>query len=124
MDTFITSIQTFLALAVVCGLAYFLFRVVMPRLNMNYSSNNMIRVVDRVAVDSRKSLCIVEVAGQWMMVAITENGVEKICDLNAEEAAVLEAEVKLARENQSAKVVGAGLVTKITELLGKSEGGK
>ncbi len=124
MDTFMTAIQTFFALAIVCGLVYLIFRVILPRLSFNYSSNNMIRVVDRVAIDSRKSLCVVEVAGQWMLVAVTEKGVEKICDLDKDSAKVLEKEVKRSREKRNSAVMGAGLVAKVTDMMSKKSGGK
>lgn len=120
----LSILQTFLALAIVCGLAYFLFRVVLPRLNVSFTSNSMVRIVDRVAIDARKSLCVIEVAGRWMLIAVSENGVEQICELDAASAKIAEAEIKKAKEEKSANAFGNGFTDKILQLIKKNQGGK
>ncbi len=117
-------IQTFIALAVVCGLAYFLFRVVLPRLNFTVTSNSMVRIVDRVAIDARKSLCVIEIAGRWMLISVTETGVEQICELDADSAKLAEAEIIKARELKSANAIGSGFADKLTQLMKRNQGGK
>ena len=81
--------QTLLALAFVCGLAYALFRWVLPRLQ-GFSgaggNNSMVRIVDRVGLDARKSLYVIEVAGRWLLVASSESGVQLISELDATSA--------------------------------------
>lgn len=116
-------VQTFIALAVVCGLAYLLFRVVLPRFNFNYSSNSMVRIVDRVSIDARKSLCVIEVAGQWMLIAVTENGVKQICELDADSAKLAESEINKIRESKNATLLAGGFAEKLSQLMNK-KGGK
>ncbi|MEA2174004.1 MAG: flagellar protein FliO/FliZ [Blastocatellia bacterium] len=88
---FLMLVQTLLALGLVCGLAYVIFRWVLPRLqNFGGAGNHLVRVVDRVGIDTRKSLYVIEVAGRWLLVASSEAGVQLISELdaaNAEEAA-------------------------------------
>lgn len=80
-------IQTMLALALVCGLALLLFRWVLPRLQLTPSgANSMVRVVDRVMLDARRSLLVIEVAGRWLLVSSSETGVQLISELDAAEA--------------------------------------
>lgn len=116
-------VQTIIALTVVCGLAYLMFRVVLPRFNFNYSSNSMVRVVDRISLDARKSLCVIEVAGEYKLIAITENGVELISDLDANSAKLAEAEIIKEREKQTANAFGNGFANKLSQLMNKKEGG-
>ena len=117
-------VQTILALAVVCGLAYLLFRVVLPKFNFAGSSNSMVRVVDRVAVDARKSLCVIEVAGKWMLIAISENGVQLVSELDAKSAQIAESEIASARSTSAGGVLGSGLTEKISQAIGKKREGK
>jgi flagellar protein FliO/FliZ len=80
-------IQTMLALALVCGLALLIFRWVLPRLQLTPAgANSMVRVVDRVMLDARRSLLVIEVAGRWLLVSSSETGVQLISELDAAEA--------------------------------------
>jgi flagellar biogenesis protein FliO len=89
-------VQTIFALVVVCGLAFVIFRVIIPYFQIFPSSNNMVRVVDRIGLEARKSLYIIEVAGQWYLIAVSETGVQLISELDAANSA--EAEAKLAEQ--------------------------
>ncbi|HEY0078967.1 MAG TPA: flagellar biosynthetic protein FliO [Pyrinomonadaceae bacterium] len=90
-------LQTLFALALVCGLAYLIFRWVLPRLQVTRSANSMIRIVDRVALDARKSMFVVEVGGRWLLVASSEAGVQLISELDAEKVSGLADEIEQAR---------------------------
>ena len=79
-------LQTFLALGFVCGLAYVIFRWLLPRLHAVRPSGGMVRVVERVGLDARKSLLVVEVAGRWLLIASSEAGVQLVSELDAETA--------------------------------------
>ena len=92
--------QTLVALAFVCGLAYLIFRVLLPRITTNYGANNMMRVVDRIGLDTRKSLYIIEVTGRWFIVASSENGVQLISELDPKTAE--EAEKVIVRKSSIA----------------------
>lgn len=118
-------VQTIFALALVCGLAYLIFRVILPRLTVNYSANNMVRVVDRVGIEARKSLYVIEVAGKWMLVASSENGVQMIAELDAEQARLAEQEIIKNRQNpQSAAFGGKSFADKLNEVISRKPGGK
>lgn len=79
-------LQTFIALGIVCGLAILIFRYVLPRLHTMRAANSMVRIVDRTALDARKSLYVIEIAGRWMLVGSSEAGVQLISELDAETA--------------------------------------
>ena len=111
-------IQTIVALAVVCGLAYLLFRVVLPRFTFSGSSNSMVRIVDRVPIDARKSFLIVEVAEKWLLVAVSENGVQLVTELDAEAAQAAESSHGDSSPGASS-IVPEAFSEKLSGLLGK-----
>ena len=118
-------VQTVFALLVVCGLAYLIFRVILPRLAVNYGANNMVRVVDRIGLDARKSLYVIEVAGKWMLVASSENGVQMISELNAEEARLAEQEILNKRQTPGGLGFnGKSFADKLKEVASRKPGGK
>ena len=117
-------LQTIFALALVCGLAYLIFRVILPRLTVNFGTNNMVRVVDRIGLEARKSLYVIEVAGKWMLVASSENGVQFIAELNAEEARTAEQEIIKNRQLPTDSAFGKSFSDKLSEVMNRSKGGK
>ena len=117
-------VQTILALSVVCGLAYVLFRVILPKLSFSGSANSMVRIVDRVSIDARKSLCVIEVAGKWMLIAISENGVQLVSELDAETAKVSESDIAAARQHAGGAMITGELTDKISQVFGKKREGK
>ena len=117
-------VQTILALAVVCGLAYLLFRVVLPKFNFAGSGNSMVRVVDRVSIDARKSLCVIEVAGKWLLIAVSEAGVQLVAELDAESARISESDIAAARQNSGGGLIASELTQKISQVIGKKREGK
>ena len=118
-------VQTILALALVCGLAYLIFRVIMPRLVVNYGTNNMVRVVDRIGLEARKSLYVIEVAGKWMLVASSENGVQFIAELDAPSAKLAEEEILKNRQLPGNAAFGKSFADKLNEVIkGSKQGGK
>jgi flagellar biosynthetic protein FliO len=83
VNFFLMLLQTVLALGLVCGLAYVIFRWLMPRLSVVGRAGGMVRVVERAPLDQRNSLFVVEVAGRWLLVASSEKGVELVSELDA-----------------------------------------
>jgi len=79
-------VQTILALGFVCLLAYVVLRVVLPRLNVATAGRSMVNVIDRIQLDPRRSLYVVEVTGRWLLIAASEGGVQLISELDAEKA--------------------------------------
>ena len=94
---FVMLLQTLMALGLVCGLAYLIFRWVLPRLAAIPTANSMVRIVDRVGLDSRKSLYVIEVAGRWLLIASSEAGVQLVSELDAATAEEAAAEVARLR---------------------------
>lgn len=118
-------VQTIFALALVCGLAYVIFRVILPRLAVNYGSNNMVRVVDRIGLDARKSLYVIEVAGKWMLVASSESGVQLISELDADTARLAEEELLKNRQLPNNAALGKSFADKLNEVISRGkQGGK
>lgn len=112
-------VQTILALAVVCGLAYFIFRIVLPKFSIGSGVGSMVRIVDRIGIDARKSLCVVEVAGKWMLIAISENGVQLVSELDAGSAAEAEKLAEQARALGRSAFTSEGISAKLGEVLGR-----
>lgn len=117
-------VQTIFALALVCGLAYLIFRVILPRLTVNYNANNMVRIVDRIGLEARKSLYVIEVAGKWILVASSESGVQFITELDAEDAKIAEQEILRNRGIATNNPVGKSFSDKLNEVINRTKGGK
>lgn len=90
-------VQTVIALALVCGLAILIFRYILPRLNVVSLNKSIVRIVDGAALDARKRLVVIEVAGKYMLVAISENGVQLVSELDGES---VEKEIARIEETQ------------------------
>lgn len=101
-DIFWLLAQTAVALALVCGIAVLIFRYILPRLNVVSFNKSIVNVVDGTPLDARKRLIIVEAAGKYLMLAVSESGVQLISELNGEavERAVADTQ-KLQQETKS-----------------------
>ena len=117
-------VQTIFALGLVCGLAYLIFRVILPRLAVNYGSTNMVRVVDRIGLDARKSLYVIEVAGKWLLVASSESGMQLIAELDAASAKLAEEEILKNRQLPTNTAFGKSFADKLNEVISRKPGGK
>ncbi len=117
-------VQTILALLLVCGLAYVIFRVLLPRLTGNFSSNNMVRVVDRVGLEARKNLYVIEVTGRWLLISVSENGAQLISELDAADAARAEQEILKNRGLPPGGQFGSSFADKFNEVMRRGKGGK
>lgn len=93
-------VQTAIALALVCGLAVLVFRYILPKLNVVSFNKSIVRVVDGASLDARKRLVIVEVAGKYLLLALSESGVQLVSELDGE--SVEDALVKLEKINKEA----------------------
>lgn len=92
-------IQTVIALAIVCGLAILIFRYILPRLNAVSFNKSIVRIVDGASLDARKRLMVIEVAGKYLLIAVSEAGVQLVSEL---EANSVEEAVKKMAEAQKA----------------------
>jgi flagellar biosynthetic protein FliO len=97
-------VQTILALGFVCLLAYILLRVVLPRLNLSTAGKSMVTVVDRTPLDQRRSLFVIEVTGRWLLISVSEGGVQLISELDADKAAQASAVLRSAATSARARV--------------------
>jgi flagellar protein FliO/FliZ len=101
LDVVWLLLQTLFALALVCGLAVLIFRYILPRLNVVSFNKSVVRIVDAASLDARKRLVVIEVAGKYMLIAVSENGVQMVSELDGE--AVEQSVTKLAetqKDNQ------------------------
>lgn len=129
MELVLMLFQTAIALGAVCGLAYVIFRVVLPKLNaVPTADSSMMRVVDRTWLDQRKTLYVIEVAGRWFLVAASEAGVQLVSELDANAAAEAEERLRLAREkkelNFSAEAVRRAFADKLSKVMNRKGQGK
>jgi flagellar protein FliO/FliZ len=97
LDIIWLLLQTAIALAFVCGLAILIFRYILPRLNVASFNKSIVRVVDGASLDARKRLVVVEVAGKYLLVALSESGVQLVSELDGE---AVEQAVSKAAETQ------------------------
>ena len=116
---FLMLLQTLLALGLVCGLAYVIFRWALPRLAAARSAHSMVRVVDVVGLDARKRLYVIEVAGRWMLVASSEAGVQMVSELDAVAADEAARSLERVRQQQGWKSFGAAARTTFAERLAR-----
>ena len=106
LDLFWLLLQTGAALALVCGLAIFIFRFVLPRLNAVSFNKSIVRIIDGVALDQRKRLIVIEVAGKYLLLALSENNVQTISELDgaAIEKALADQLAKKSENQQFGKI--------------------
>lgn len=118
-------LQTALALAFVCGLAYVIFRVILPRLATTYGGNSMIRIVDRAGLEARKTLYIIEVAGKWLLVSASEEGVQLVSELDPKTAKEMEdARAASGEATKFGSVSSKSFAEKLDALVGRKTGGR
>lgn len=94
-------IQTVIALAIVCGLAILIFRYILPRLNAVSFNKSIVRIVDGASLDARKRLMVIEVAGKYLLIAVSETGVQLVSELEGD--SVEEAMTKMAEAQKEAQ---------------------
>ena len=101
LDILWMLVQTAIALGLVCGLAVLIFRYILPKLNVVSFNKSIVRVVDGASLDARKRLIVVEVAGKYMLLALSESGVQMVSELDG--ASVEEAVTRLEEINNESK---------------------
>jgi flagellar biosynthetic protein FliO len=92
--------QMLLSLIVVCGLIYLTFRVLLPKISGYQSGNSIIKIVERISLDAKKHLYIVELGGRWMLLSSAENNVNLICELDEMQVAEVEKIIALRSQPQ------------------------
>jgi flagellar biosynthetic protein FliO len=116
-------VQTILALGFVCLLAYVVLRVILPRLNLAAAGKSIVTVVDRTPLDQRRSLYVIEVTGRWLLIAVSEGGVQLISELDADKAAqasaVLRSAATSTRARASLNQAGVSARTAFSDVLAR-----
>lgn len=90
-----TLFRTMLVLAIVVGLAWLTLNVGLRRLlgiKAVSGGGGLVKVIERVALDPKRTLFVVEVAGEVLLVGGAEQSMTLLTKLNAEEVARLRAE--------------------------------
>ncbi len=87
-------LQTVVGLGLVCGLCYVAVRVVMPRLSSLHMKGGLVHIAFAMTLEPRKRLYVIEVAGQWMLLATSESGTQLISTLDSGAAAATAAALK------------------------------
>ena len=92
--------QMTLSLIVVCGLIYLTFRVILPKISGFQFATTVIRIVEKTPIDAKKSLCVIEVGGSWMLIGTSENNLNLIREFNESEIAEIERKIAQRSQNQ------------------------
>ena len=94
-------IKMVIGLVIVCGLAFFLLRYVLPRTSLGrMRGKNWIQVLDRFPLDQHSCLYVVKIAQQHFVLGTSNHSVTKIAELTPSELgltskAVEEPELKI-----------------------------
>ncbi len=77
-------VKTLLALGLILGLAVVFIKYLMPKMafTLKQSANQKIKITERLPLDARRSLLIVEVEGKRSLIGLSENGFSHVMDLN------------------------------------------
>ncbi|EKD42139.1 MAG: hypothetical protein ACD_73C00315G0005 [uncultured bacterium] len=77
-------VKTLLAMTVILSLAVLFIKYLMPKLsvNMSRSGSQLIKILDRLPVDARRSLLVIEVNGQKSLVGLSDAGFTHLMKLD------------------------------------------
>jgi len=110
------AVKIIIALPLVTALAYFLIKYGLARRPFSVGQNRRMRVVEQIAIGPKTMLSLVEVGGQYMLLAHSDSGIKLIKELDQLPAPVLQqSEVDLRGILGNLKMPGAqqGLLGKI-----------
>lgn len=87
LAAFFSVIFAIFIMVLVLVLAYFTTKLVGRRMSSQNSGGGNIKILDRAALGQDKALLIVQTAGKTMLVGVTAQHIEKLCDIDAENLA-------------------------------------
>lgn len=96
-----------LGVGVVCLIAWIALKYGLKRLLPDQVGGAGMRVIARLPLEPRRSLLVAEVAGRYLVLAMSEAGCALVTELSEVEAASLEAH-KVSRESFSARLATIG----------------
>lgn len=74
--------KTIVATVVVIALALLTIKFLVPKLrNLRRNKNSRIQILDYQALEPRKGIYIVDIAGKKTAIGVSENTIAKICDV-------------------------------------------
>ncbi len=78
-------LRTFFFLGLVCLLIYFLLRKVLPRIiQMPGIRNRTVKIIERLPLDQKKSLVVVEIQDKAFLLGCSENSINILMELDRE----------------------------------------
>lgn len=78
-------LRTFFFLGLVCLLIYFLLRKVLPRVvQMPGIRNRTVKIIERLPLDQKKSLVVVEIQDKAFLLGCSENSINILMELDRE----------------------------------------
>lgn len=78
-------VKMIFSLLLVCALAVVILRVILPRLmGMPMRSGGLVRVVYRTSLEPKKSLYVVQIAGGYHLLGVSDGSVTHLMDLPAD----------------------------------------
>lgn len=86
-ETFSVFFSVFLTLAFVLFLAWFFLRFIGQHTPMQNNSKH-IKILDRVVIDREKYLLLISVGKKTMLIAMSANAIEPICEFDVEQQAL------------------------------------
>jgi flagellar protein FliO/FliZ len=95
-------LRTFFFLALVCLLIYFLLRKVLPRVvQMPGLRNRAVKIIERLPLDQKKSLVVVEIQDKAFLLGCSENSINILMELDREKIAEIKPPVAAAESSGS-----------------------
>ncbi len=82
MDLFWAILQMITMLAAVVALAYFLLNKVLGNWLLKQQTSSTMKLKERLLIEPRRSIYIVEVRGRELVLAGSEHGVSFVCELH------------------------------------------
>ncbi len=95
-------LQTLLALGAVCVLGYVVLRWGAKRLYGVGRPGQRMRLIERMPLDPRRSLYLIEVAGRQLLVGSTEQGVTLLTEVSPDGPELVEMKVSVSAEEDDA----------------------
>jgi flagellar protein FliO/FliZ len=89
IDFSMLLLRTFFFLGLVCLLIYFLLRKVLPRVaQLPGVRNRTLKIIERLPLDQKKSLVVVEIQDKAFLIGCSENSVNILMELDREKLEV------------------------------------
>ncbi len=78
--------KTVLAMVIVVGLAFWFLKYIFPRLyGRHFQPSSRIKVVERLGLEARKALYVVQVGKKSILVGVTDHHISKLMDLEKDD---------------------------------------